>query len=549
MVSILSFSDLGCLNESAAGSLGAGMASFVRAGFPAARGFVITPIVFSDYLKKPEIAAALDMHKSGAESPDDSWRSVKAIFSKTRLGWNHEMEILTAFAELDSIVSIVTTSRYGAAVSPIYGAAGEDVLDGIKHCWLKWLRSNMQKLEDHDMPAVLVKEVLDSEVSVELRKKGLEIRARAVFGLPEGLMDSGISSDIFEFGPEGKLDRMEMRPQLLQFVMKGHGPSKVDIAENFREEEKLSGEMIAGLENVMKFMRENDGISMCGVCFVSSRPVICHASLSSDAGTKPELPQREHSISLLAPVKPIHVTEHAPVVAARLFLHIENMNDMDKLGDSYVDGVIIAGSPFAKQDWKQNIDSITVEAKRRFKSSSIIIELGDTEPQTLARLAEAAESISQAGMQAGMLIPGIRSDAELAKVIRTLKSALPEASKPAIWVRVMYPSNLFFMDALSEISDVLVLDLDSLGRLMLGTDSAKWKHFSIPALEKALEQTFACKTGPIAIISEDMVSTPGLLEFLIRSGTDILCLRPSELQTVRHIVASVEKRMLMEQGK
>jgi phosphoenolpyruvate synthase/pyruvate phosphate dikinase len=185
MVSILSFSDLGCLNESAAGSLGAGMASFVRAGFPTARGFVITPIVFSDYLKKPEIAAALDMHKSGAESPDDSWRSVKSVFGRTRIGWNHEMEILTAFGELGSVVSIVTTSRYGTAVSPVYGAGGEDVLDGIKHCWLKWLRSNMQKLEDHDMPAVLVKEVLDSEVSVELRKKGQEIRARAVFGLPD----------------------------------------------------------------------------------------------------------------------------------------------------------------------------------------------------------------------------------------------------------------------------------------------------------------------------------------------------------------------------
>jgi len=549
MTSILSFSDLGCLNESAAGSLGAGMASFVRAGFPAARGFVITPIVLSDYLKKPEITAVLDLHSSGAENHDDSWRSVKSVFGKTRLGWNHEMDILTAFGELDSIVSIVTTSRYGTAVSPVYGARGEDVLDGIKHCWLKWLRTNMQNLADHDMPAVLVKEVLDSEVSVELRKKGLEIRARAVFGLPEGLQDPGISSDIFEFDPDGKLERMEMRPQVLQFIMKGHGPSKVDVAESFRGEEKLSGEMIASIENIMKFMRDNTGISMCGVCFVSSRPVICHASLSSDAGTKPELPPRERSISLLEPVKHVHAAEQAPVVAARLFLHIENRADLDALGDSYVDGIIAAGNPLSREDWKQNIESITAEAKRRFRSSSVIIELGDTEPQTLGRLAEAAESISQAGMQAGMLIPGIRSDAELAKVIRILKSALPEASKPAIWVRVMYPSNLFFMDALAEMSDVLLLDMDSLGRLMLGTDSGKWKHFSIPALEKALEQTFASKSNPLAIISEDMVSTPGLLEFLIRSGTDMLCLRPSELQTVRHIVASVEKRMLLEQGK
>jgi phosphoenolpyruvate synthase/pyruvate phosphate dikinase len=70
MAIILNFSDLGCLNESAAGSAGAGMASFVRAGFPASRGFVVTPMAFSDFLKKEEIKAAVRQDQAELEPRD-----------------------------------------------------------------------------------------------------------------------------------------------------------------------------------------------------------------------------------------------------------------------------------------------------------------------------------------------------------------------------------------------------------------------------------------------------------------------------------------------
>jgi len=74
-------------------------------------------------------------------------------------------------------------------------------------------------------------------------------------------------------------------------------------------------------------------------------------------------------------------------------------------------------------------------------------------------------------------------------------------------------------------------------------------HLSTQALEKALAQALASKKNRIAIISDDILSTPSLLEFLVRGGADILCPSPAELNTVRHIVASVEKRMLIERER
>jgi len=115
MPAVLNFADLACLNDSAAGSLGAGMASAARAGFALARGFVITPQAFAEFLKRQDIAAAMDMHRSGAESPEDSWRALKAQFSASRLAWNHEMDILTAYSGIGGAVSLASSTALGSS--------------------------------------------------------------------------------------------------------------------------------------------------------------------------------------------------------------------------------------------------------------------------------------------------------------------------------------------------------------------------------------------------------------------------------------------------
>ena len=549
MANVMGFGDIGCLNESAAGSLGAGMASFVRAGFPVARGFVVAPSAFSDFLKKGDVASALDLFRSGAEAPDESWRTVKSVFSRTRLDWNHEMEILTAYGELDSLISASPSTIFGAGQAPVYAAGGQDLLDAIKHCWLRWLRSEIGRM-DRGMPAVIVREVLDSEVSVELRRKGQELRARVVFGLPEGLHDSTVSADIFDFKPDGTLDRMEMRPQSFQHIMKEQGPARVPVSGDFSGDEKISGDMLASLNDVMAFMREHPGITQCTVCFVSSRPVVCSATLMSDPVSETAMPPRERSMSLLQPSLPARVPAvQGPVVATKVYFIAENPAQIISAGESYADGIMVPGNPLASKDWGTVLAQLISESKRLLRSGTVVMELGDTAPATLESLSKSLKAISEVGMRPGVLIPGIRSQDELEKVISALKSSAA-APGPEIWARVMYPSNLFFIGAMAKSADVLALDLDSLARLMLGGgEGGEWMLHAMPALETALEGAFSNKPAAFAILSEDMVAMPSMLEFLVRRGADIICVRPSEIHTVKHIIASVEKRMLLEQGR
>jgi len=503
--------------------------------------------VFSDFLKKEQVSAALARSSTG--DPKESWRSVRAVFHGTRMVWNQEMDILTAFGEMDSTVSIVTTSKFGASASPVYASAGQDLLDGIKHCWLKWLKGNHDRLEQQDMPSILVREILDSETSMELRKKGRSIIARAVFGLPEGLSDPAVSSDIYEFDQDGELERIEQRQQPFQYIMKSRGPVKVELDAEFQNEEKASGDMLGSLTPIRIFMNENPGIERCGICFVSSRPVICSAILVSQRDDIMELPPREYSLSLMERRRstPVSTLQHGPVIATKLFLNLEEPDDINRVGDEYIEGLIISGSIDS-----DGMASIISEAKRRFRTSQAIVELKSEEPEDIA---STMREIMGLEIEPGILIPGIRSSDELTKVINHLDQALEGLSpRPKIWLRVMYPSNLFFMDTLSSKADILALDLDMLGRLMLGGgEDGHWLIFSFTALEKALGEALASvreqgTNSGIAVLSQDLVAMPSLLEFLVRNGTEILCVQPRDIQTVRHIVASVEKRMLLESG-
>lgn len=555
MPAILGFNDLECLNEGASGSMGAGLASFARAGFPVIRGFIVAPVVFSDFLRKEEIVAALELHDSGAEDPADSWRNVKAVFRRARMAWEHEMDILTAFKELDATVSIVTSTKFGASASPVYAGNGQDLLDGIKHCWLKWLRGNFDKQERQDMPAVLVREILDSEVSMELRRKGQAIIARAVFGLPEGLHDPSVSGDVFEFKQDGELARMELRRQEFQYIMR-ECPARVDVDPEFGGEEKANGEMLASLEPLKLFMEDNRGIDRCGVCFISSRPVICSALLISQPEGIMEMPPREFSLSLMEQGRPAQTQPASlgPVIATRLFLNIREPGELDMLAGEYADGLLVSGNIDAGE-----IGKIAAEAKRKFRVGQTTIEMKNWDQGEIAGI---MREIMGLGMEAGILIPGIRSADELGKVMTSINQALEGlAPRPKIWLRLMYPSNLFFIDELSGRADILALDLDMLGRLMLGGgEDGHWLIFSHAALEKALGEALLSARGhekgsasssadTIAVLSDDLTAMPGLLEFLIRNGTGILCVRPGDIQTIRHIVASVEKRMLLERGE
>jgi len=420
------------------------------------------------------------------------------------------------------------------------------VLAGAKHCWLAWLKSFSGGPDAGNLPAVIVREILDSEVSVELYRKGSGLKARAVFGLPEGLYDPAVSADILEFGQDGRLGRMEAKPQTQQFISGRQGPARVPVAPDFRSEAKVSAEMLPRLSQALDFMRQNPGITSVTVCFVSSRPVVYSAALSAARAAPAEIPPRDRSISLMEPPAKPGRSEPAPVLAMRLYLTVSGPEDIAGLGETYADGVLVEGGAISRQEWSGAFSSFAAEARRKLNAQEMVFEIKDLAQGTLKALAEACNAARFAGAKPAVLIPGIRSPEELAKTTRTIGAALPDALRPSIWARVMYPSNLYFMDSMA--ADAVALDADSLGRLMLGIEGGSWADMSTQALERAIQPMLDSRKCPVAVLARDMVSMPTFLEFLVRNRADIICIRPEELKTVRHIVASVEKRMVLERG-
>ena len=75
METLLRFNDLATLNQTTLGVGSAGLAVFARAGFLTVRGFVVTPSVFSDFMKKEEVPKALAAYRASGRTDEEALSS------------------------------------------------------------------------------------------------------------------------------------------------------------------------------------------------------------------------------------------------------------------------------------------------------------------------------------------------------------------------------------------------------------------------------------------------------------------------------------------
>jgi phosphoenolpyruvate synthase/pyruvate phosphate dikinase len=555
MDALLRFNDLACLDQSNMGVGSAGLAVLARAGFPTVRGIVITPKVFSDFLKKDKIAKALAKYRSGDVDDAENREFLKVIFTEERIPWGHEMDLINGFRELDGSVSLVTTTSTGSDAYPFYADREEEFLRAVKDCWLGWMLSETSPTDNDVMPAVIVREFVEAEVSVELCKRKNDIHIRAIFGLPEGLVDPAVSPDLYEFDAAGELSRIEQRKQEWQYAFGRHGLTRIEVAPEFQGEEKVSGKMLKALDNLMANIHDNQKLACCVVCFVADKPVIYSSDLIPET---PDviltLPHREDSLSLMDLPKPTLTSLDGPVIATKLFLKVDNEEDIGLVADTYVEGLLIS-KKFIKRnvDWAEKLIDIAKEARRRFSTSGVAVEVPDSDIEELVVFGSHAQTLVESGMEISLLLPGSRSMKELRKIVSAAR--LHWKGPPTkIWLQIKYPSNLFFMDTLAEHSDFIAVDLESFIRFMLGVSDEgveEWMDFSLPVLRNAYSEMLMSASTlerKVVALSPDLVGSPSLLEFLVKEGIEILCVKPEELHTVRHIVASIEKRILLERG-
>ncbi|KYK29645.1 MAG: hypothetical protein AYK23_01560 [Candidatus Proteinoplasmatales archaeon SG8-5] len=171
----------------------------------------------------------------------------------------------------------------------------------------------------------------------------------------------------------------------------------------------------------------------------------------------------------------------------------------------------------------------------------------------LVEFSRDAQGLVGAGIELSLLLPGTRSIEEMKNAVNLVKRYW-KGPKVKHWLPVRYPSNLFFMEELADNSDMFALDLDTFARLMLGAtdEDDDWVDYSLSVLRSAYSEMFMGASAldkNLAVLSPDLVGAPSLLEFLVREGAEILCVRAEEFSTVKHIVASIEKRLLLERSR
>lgn len=554
METVLSFNDLASLDQTTMGVGSAGLAVLARAGFFTVRGFVITPSVLLEFLKKEEVTRALAEYRASGQTGEDRER-LRSVFNDERLLWSHEMDIVAGLRELGGAASLVATTHLGTDALPLYAGGEGELVAGVKGCWLRWIFSDGGELEG-SLPSVMARKVLDAETSMELRRKKNEITVRAVFGLPEGLDDSSVTPDVYVFNAVGELASMEQKAQEWQYVLGRRGPVRIAVDEEFRSEEKASGEMLKSLEGIMDALLSAKKVARCVVCFVDDKPIIYSGDLIPEA-TKDmamTIPHRDASLTLL-PVSEVKRAQeiHAPVIATKLFLKVDAEADVNAVGDIYVEGLIITNTFTSNRGWPSRLVQLATEAKRRLNTSWITVELPDDDMDELVVFARSAQHLVEAGIEVALLLPGLRSREELRDTVALVNSHW-KGPKIERWLPIKYPSNLFFMEALAENSETLALDLDTFARLMLGSTEAKdgWVDYSLSVLRNAYAEIFMSASAldrKLAVLTPELVSAPSLLEFLVREGAEVLCVSAEEFHTVKHIVASIEKRLLLEQGR
>lgn len=554
METLLRFNDLACLDQTTLGVGSAGLAVFARTGFLTVRGFTVTPTVLSEFMKKDGVSRAMAEFRGNEKKGEDRDR-LRGAFHDERLLWSREMDLISGFRELDGPATLVITTHKGTDTLPMYAGNEGAFLRAVKESWLKWVFSDAWKPDNEVLPAVLVRKILDAEASVELRSKKGAFQLRAVYGLPEGLDDSSISSDIYEFDTEGELTRMEQRRQGWQFVLGRHGPTKVEVDDDFQEEEKASGEMLQTLDGIMETVGTADKIARCVVCFVAEKPVIYSGDLIPETkDTFAALPHRDPSLTLM-PISGKRAPSESqfPVIATKLFLKVDAAEDVDVLGDQYVEGLMFTVTFTSARGWSSRLLDTVKEARRRLNVSRIVIALPDDELDELVSFSRNARDLVESGIELSLLLPGARSVEEMRAAVGLAKRHW-KGPKVGHWLPIKYPSNLFFMEALADNSDLFALDLDTFARLMLGASDEEDERvdYSLSVLRNAYSEMFMGASAldkKLAVFSPDLVSAPSLLEFLVREGVKIICVRGEEFGTVKHIVASIEKRLLLERGR
>ena len=156
-----------------------------------------------------------------------------------------------------------------------------------------------------------------------------------------------------------------------------------------------------------------------------------------------------------------------------------------------------------------------------------------------------------------VMFPFVRTTWELERALRILEEEGLRRSKDfKVWIMVEVPSTVMLADEFAKMVDGFSIGSNDLTQLILGVDRDsgflyKMGYFDErdPAVLRAIERIIeAAKANGItaSICGQAPSVYPELVEFLVRKGIDSISVNPDAVVRVRRLVASVEKKILLE---
>ncbi len=156
-----------------------------------------------------------------------------------------------------------------------------------------------------------------------------------------------------------------------------------------------------------------------------------------------------------------------------------------------------------------------------------------------------------------VMFPFVRTTWELEKALDIMRSEGLERSRDfKVWIMVEVPSTVLLADEFAKMIDGFSIGSNDLTQLVLGVDRdsgllARMGYFDErdPAVLRAIKMIIdaAHKNGITASICGQAPSVyPELVEFLVRNGIDSISVNPDAVVRTRRLVASIEKRILLE---
>ncbi len=156
-----------------------------------------------------------------------------------------------------------------------------------------------------------------------------------------------------------------------------------------------------------------------------------------------------------------------------------------------------------------------------------------------------------------VMFPFVRTTWELERALEILKDeGLKRSRDFKVWIMVEVPSTVLLADDFAKMVDGFSIGSNDLTQLILGADRdsallARLGYFDErdPAVLKAIGMIIdaAHRNGVTASICGQAPSVyPELVEYLVRKGIDSISVNPDAVVRTRRMVASIEKKILLE---